>query len=122
MNRQGHYNYISEKLMVLIYRIKVSSKLNLLDLNIHSENFFADLCNIIFKYKLVNMNDIVQNVEAIDLIDDINKLIVQVTSTCSTPKIENTLKKQILKPYSQNVYRIQFIFIDNNTVNMPDDI
>ncbi|BDR82080.1 hypothetical protein N072000002_22710 [Clostridium tetani] len=43
MNRQNYYNYIHEKLMVLFYRVKNNGRLNLLDLNIHSENFFAEL-------------------------------------------------------------------------------
>ena len=43
MNRTEYFNYIEEKLNILSYRIKNRGKINLLDLNIHSETFFADL-------------------------------------------------------------------------------
>ena len=113
MNRQSYFNYIHEKLTVLMYQVQQNGKLNLLDLNIYSENFFADLCNIIFDYKLVNMNAIKQNIESIDLKDDINKVLIQVTSTCTKHKIESTLNKSSLAEYSKKGYIIQFIFINN---------
>lgn len=49
MNRTIYFDYIEEKLNTLAVRIKARNKLNLLELNIHSENFFAGLCNIICK-------------------------------------------------------------------------
>lgn len=42
MNRSNYFNYIEEKLGVLAYRINLRGKLNILDLNIHSETFFLD--------------------------------------------------------------------------------
>ncbi|WP_158247792.1 SMEK domain-containing protein, partial [Pseudomonas sp. FW215-T2] len=41
MNRQTYCNYVEEQLSQLAYRIEVRSKLNILDLNIHSENFYT---------------------------------------------------------------------------------
>ena len=92
MNRTLYFNYIEEKLNTLAYRIEVRSKLNLLELNIHSENFFADLCNIIFDLDLENLNFSYQNIDGIDLIDHKNKVVVQVSSTCTKAKIESSLK------------------------------
>lgn len=43
MNRSEYFNYIEKKLNILSYRIKNRGKINLLDLNIYSETFFADL-------------------------------------------------------------------------------
>lgn len=45
MNRSSYFNYIEEKLNVLSYRINSRGKINLLDLNIYSETFFAELMN-----------------------------------------------------------------------------
>ncbi len=118
MNRQTYYNYISEKLMVLFYRIKQNGKLNLLDLNIHSENFFAELFNVVFERSLINMNAIDQNAESIDLIDHNNKIIIQVSSTSSKRKIETTLNKGSLKQYCKLGYKIQFIFIVDTAKNL----
>jgi hypothetical protein len=47
-------NYIEEKLNVLSYRITKRGKLNILDLNIHSETFFADFLNMLCDLKLQN--------------------------------------------------------------------
>ena len=78
MNRTIYFDYIEEKLNTLAVRINVRSKLNLLELNIHSENFFAGLCNIIFDLDLKNLNLLCQNIDGIDLIDYKNKVVVQV--------------------------------------------
>ena len=56
LNRTRYYNYIEEKLNFLAYRIEKRGKINLLDLNIHSETFFAELFNILYDYNLVNLN------------------------------------------------------------------
>lgn len=84
----------------------------MLDLNIHSETFFADLLNILFGIQLQNLNAIMQNVEGIDLVDRKNKIIAQVSSTCSKQKIESSLAKKILLQYSD--YRFKFISISQS--------
>ena len=99
MNRTTYFNYIEEKLNTLAYRIEVRSKLNLLELNIHSEKFFASLCNIIFDLELENLNFSSQNIDGIDLIDRKNKVVVQVSSTCTKAKIESSLSKNIYIKY-----------------------
>lgn len=58
MNRSTYFNYIDEKLEFISYRIKNRGKINLLDLNIYSETFFAELINKILKYNLKNINPI----------------------------------------------------------------
>ncbi|WP_156286363.1 ABC-three component system protein [Oceanivirga salmonicida] len=109
MKRTNYFNYIEEKLNFLAYRIKKRGRLNLLDFNIHSETFFADLCNIIFDMNLVNLNTQVQNIEGIDLKDDQNKVIIQVSATCTKGKIESSLSKKIYKNYDG--YNYKFISI-----------
>ena len=112
MNRTTYFNYIEEKLNILAYRIEVRSKLNLLELNIHSENFFADLCNIIFDLELENLNFSYQNIDGIDLIDHKNKVVVQVSSTCTKTKIENSLSKNVYTEYKD--YNYKFMSISKN--------
>ena len=99
MNRSNYFNYIEEKLNILSYRIKSRGKINLLDLNIYSETFFAELMNHLLGYNLENINAISQNMEGIDLVDFKNKVVVQVSATCSKQKIESSLKKKILENY-----------------------
>lgn len=107
MNRSTYFNYIEEKIDFLSFRIKKRGTINLLDLNIYSETFFADIINRLMEYDLKNMNPIKQNMEAIDLIDDKSKIIAQVSSTCTKQKIENSLSKTVLSKYQD----YKFIFI-----------
>ena len=109
MNRSSYFNYIEEKLNFIVFRIKERGKLNILDLNIYAENFFAGLCNIIFDFELQNLNYINQNIEGIDLIDENNKILIQVSSNCTKEKIENSLNKKIYLNYRD--YSYKFILI-----------
>ena len=115
LNRTRYYNYIEEKLNFLAYRIEKRGKINLLDLNIHSETFFAELFNILYDYNLVNLNCIKQNAEGIDLVDTKNKIIIQVSATCTKEKIENSLNKGIYLFYKD--YNFKFIAISKEVSN-----
>jgi hypothetical protein len=112
MNRSHYFNYIEEKITILASRIENRGKINLLDLNIYSETFFADLLNVLFDYQLVNLNIIKQNVEGIDLVDKKNKVIAQVSSTCTKQKIEASLGKKIFDEYKG--FRFKFVSIAKN--------
>lgn len=116
MNRSNYFNYIEEKLNLLSFRIKSRGKINLLDLNIYSETFFAELMNHLLRYELKNINVIKQNAEGIDLIDDKNKVVVQVSATCSKQKIENSLAKKIFKDCPG--YRFKFVAISGDADNL----
>ncbi len=107
MNRKTYFDYIEEKLNFLSFRIDRRGRINLLDLNIHSETFFAEMINLLLKLELQNVNPIKQNMESIDLIDHVNKIIAQVSATNTRQKIENSLSKRIMEEYKD--YR--FIFV-----------
>uniref|UniRef100_UPI0015CF6C05 SMEK domain-containing protein n=1 Tax=Vibrio cholerae TaxID=666 RepID=UPI0015CF6C05 len=92
MNRTSYYNYIDEKIHTLAYRIDTNGKLNMLHLHMHSESFYLHLLNLLYGYELENLNKVLQNVEAIDLIDHKNKIIIQVSSTCTKNKVESALE------------------------------
>lgn len=109
MNRSQYFNYIEQKLSALSSSIETRGKINLLDLNIYSETFFAEFINLLLNYNLKNINAIKQNIEGIDLIDNENKIIAQVSATCSKQKIESSLGKIFLKNYPD--YRFKFIAI-----------
>ena len=99
MNRSLYFNQIEKLLSTLSYRILCRGKINLLDLNIYSETFFAELMNHLLDYNLININSLQQNIEGIDLIDKDKQIIVQVSSTCTKTKIENSLSKNIFQDY-----------------------
>ena len=118
MNRSNYFNYIEQRLNELSYRIKNRGKINLLDLNIYSETFFAKLVNHLLNYELENINAVKQNTEGIDLVDHKNRIIAQVSSTCTKQKIENSLAKEIFKDYSG--YRFKFVAIAGDADNLRD--
>lgn len=73
MNEQIYISYIIKKLTVLICEIKLRGKLNLHDINIHSEDFFCQLLNKIYGTEYKNTNEFKSNTEAIDLIEKLYK-------------------------------------------------
>lgn len=116
MNRGTYFNYIEEKLNLLSYRINSRGRFNILDFNLHCENFYMDLINLIYGLSLKNLNSIDQNFEGIDLIDDCNEVIIQVSATSTKQKIESALSKSVLKRYSK--YTFKFISISKYADNL----
>lgn len=117
MNRQLYFNQIEERLNFLAFRIESRGRLNLLDLHLHSENFYLHFCNELFGWQLENMNTIKQNTEAIDLIDHTNKLVVQVSATATRQKVESALSKD-LSTYAG--YSFSFISISKDADSLRD--
>jgi len=97
--------------------IELSGKENLTSLSVSAENFYRDLLNELFEWHLRNVNETEQNAAGIDLIDDMNALVVQVTSTCSKQKMEDTLRNKALVEYAQKGYEIRFVFIGKANEN-----
>lgn len=112
MNQKKYFDYIEERLTTLATRIKLRGQLNILDLNIHSEDFYCRFLNLLYEYKrLTNLNNSEkQNIEAIDLIDTEKKIYIQVSATASKQKKELMDDKQLVKIANlANNKNIQFI-------------
>lgn len=112
MNRAQYFDYIEERLNTLATRIHSRGKLNILGLHVHSEDFYLHFFNKLYGWNLINLNNKLQNVEAIDLVDNSSKIIVQVSATSTKEKIESTLQKDMLKTY--NKYNFKFISISKD--------
>ena len=106
MNRDLYFDGIKRNLLSLVMSIEVGGKLNLLNGHVHSENFYIHLFNLIFDYKLENLNTQQQNIGGIDLVDNTNKIIIQVSSTATKGKIESALDKV---PPAYRGYKFKFI-------------
>lgn len=91
--------------------LRVYNEINLLDLNLLSEDFFCKFLNKVFKYNLININKTMKNCPGIDLVDDSNKIIIQITSTNTAKKISDTLENSILSKFSD--YNLKFLFLTN---------
>jgi hypothetical protein len=84
----------------------VRSRVNVLNLNVHAENFYCHLFNELFGLSLVNANAYDQNAAAVDLVDASNKIIIQVSSTATKQKIESAFSKDLSACLG---YRFMFI-------------
>lgn len=84
---------LSNELAIWQVQIQNLNSLNLYDANLFSENSLCDILNVIFNFRLKNVNPIVRNHPAIDLGDMSNRVAVQVTSTKSKSKIQYTIDK-----------------------------
>lgn len=104
MNRSHHIDFIIRKLSALATEIDLRGQLNLLDKHLHSENFYAHFFNELFGWRLLNINTLTPNAEAIDLVDHTNKIIVQVSATATKGKVESALAKD-LSPYSGYIFK-----------------
>jgi hypothetical protein len=109
MARQEYFNDIEARLSWLVTSIMQRGRLNVLDLNIISENFFAHFFNLLYGWDFINMNSAKQNISGLDLIDNKNKILAQVSSDISKRKIELSLSKSNLSQYKG--YRFKFIGI-----------
>lgn len=118
MRTQEFYMKISKNLEILAHRIKSGGKLNILDLNIHAETFYRDLLNIMYDWNLKSANVLTANAEAIDLIDEEKKIVCQISSTATKQKIESTLKKNVMKDYAENGYKLKFVFIADDAKSL----
>lgn len=119
MNRPDYFNTIEELLNLLAERIKSRGRLNMLELNNHAESFYQHFLNELYGWVVLNENEIKQNVEAIDLVDHTNKLVLQVSATASKQKIESSLSKDSIKNYKG--YTFKFVSIARDADELRKD-
>ena len=95
MKKEIYLKNVAESLALLSKQVELLNAVNLYDINIIAEDFFTELLNLIFGYKLKNVNVVEKNAPAIDLIDEENKISIQVTSDNSSTKIRHTIHEYI---------------------------
>lgn len=71
--------------------IEPGGRLNLTDINVHGEDFVAEVLNGIYSWNLVNRNHSTPNSPCIDLIDVTARIGIQVTSSTSAAKLNETI-------------------------------
>jgi len=109
---------IRDQLSYFQAKVRNDTKQNKYDINITAENIFMHLLNDAFDDNFKNANDEENNFPAIDLIDTINQVVMQVTSDTSTRKVraetlerfEELVKKDKYKQYAN--YKIKMFYIE----------
>lgn len=94
MITRGYFiGQIIDELTAVSQQVKSRAGLQLFDLNRYLEDFFKDILNIVYGYKLKNLNEDRSNNPGLDLGDEAAKVAFQVTSTKTSDKINKTLEK-----------------------------
>lgn len=95
--RETELKHISNEFSIWEVKLRNLSSMSLYDAHHLSEDSICQLLNIIFNYKLKNLNSLKMNYPAIDLGDEFNSVCIQVTSTKTTKKIQETITKFLEK-------------------------
>jgi hypothetical protein len=89
--RDKYIKQIVRSLTILKTEIELLNKISLTDYNIIGEYFYRDLLKF-YGFELENLNEKKKNADSIDLVDEKNKIAIQVTSRNDTTKIHSTIK------------------------------
>jgi len=107
---RGHFiGEIVDELSSVANQIAARGKLGLLDLNVFSENFFRDVFNALYDWKLENLNQSRSNEPGLDLGDKTSRVAIQVTSRSDAAKVNGTLKK--ITATQATAYDKIFVFV-----------
>jgi hypothetical protein len=115
MNRKRYFDFIESRLSLLATRIEMRGGLNILDLHLHSENFYLYFFNLLFGWELQNLNAVQKNAAGVDLVDTTNNIIVQVSATATKHKIESALAKDLSR---YRGYSFKFISISKDAKDL----
>lgn len=114
--RQDSFNSISRVLAITRYDIEQRQLINEYGLNIHGENYFRDVFKFVYDKNYENENFDSQNNSCIDLVDKTEKLALQITTTRTREKIDNTFNALKLEKYEGYSIKI-FYLLDKSKPN-----
>jgi len=109
--KHKYYDNINKKLSWYVTTIKNDNANGYQDTNHDAEDVFCFILNVIYDYKLENLNKIKNNFPGIDLGDDKNRISVQVTSEKSKKKIQDTLDTFKRENYIKSFDRLIILII-----------
>ena len=124
-NKKDYIKQISELLIDLINNsIQASIDAGLFDANIKHEYTIKNILNIVYDLNIINTNDIKSNYPGIDLIDEINKTVYQISSEKDKKdKIDDTIKKieknDLIKEH--NISHIAVIFLTKEKISFRNN-
>ncbi|MGV4415532.1 ATP-binding protein [Chryseobacterium capnotolerans] len=92
-SKKNSINEIINLITRWVSEIQSNNALNYYDINKVSEGTAMKLLNMVFSYKLKDLNHIESNFPGIDLGDEENGIAIQITSQTDSKKIKNSLEK-----------------------------
>lgn len=108
--------YITQKISEICSYIKLNNNMGHFDTNLFIEDLVLMLLNTTFGYKLENINHKFgkNNVKGIDLIDETNKVCIQISSRTDLDKIKHTLKSVAETEALHDFHIIYFALTDKS--------
>jgi hypothetical protein len=105
------FKYIKKKLIELRSEVEVDNEIGQFDINKIVEDVYMHILNDVYGWDLKNANLLKENFPAIDLIDEENMIVIQVTSTTDATKLRSTIEKfeQLDDEYS--IYDLKMFYI-----------
>lgn len=123
-NKKDYIEKISELLTDLINNsIQASKDAGLLDASIKHEYTIKNILNIVYDLKIINTNDIKSNYPGIDLVDEENNTVYQISSIQNKKeKIDKTIKEidknNLIKLH--NISKIDIIFLTKEEISVKN--
>jgi len=111
-DRKIAFDNISRTLAITRYDIEQHQLVNDQSLNIHGENWFRDIFNLVYSTNFfvnANIETKTGNASAVDLIDKNKGIAYQITTTRTKEKVENTLNKVKTTEYKDYTLKIFFL-------------
>jgi len=126
MINDSKFDFIKKILIGIKTEVEIDSSLKQYDINIKSEILFMHILNDVYGWKLEDANKIRDNFKAIDLIDNINRYVIQVTSNTKPKKVDDTIKgflefneDDLYRQYANYKLKIFYIGV---SVNFSDTV
>ena len=87
------HEHIKIGLTKIITEVRLDSPNNLLSSSVHAESFYREFLNLLMDWSLVNANTARQNEKGIDLLYPGGDIVVQVSSSYTKKKLQDSLEK-----------------------------
>lgn len=116
MQSKVYFDLCTKKLAVLSTEVELRASVNILDLNVHCEDFYARFLNLLLGLSLTNLNATQQNSAGIDLIDSGGKVVLQVSSTATFAKVQSALSH--VRIAGLKGYRFKFVSISKDAEDL----
>jgi len=105
------FKYIKKKLIELRLEVEVDNEIGHFDINKIVEDVYMHILNDVYGWDLKNANLLKENFPAIDLIDETNMIVIQVTSTTDTNKLRGTIEKFKKLDDEYSIYDLKMFYI-----------
>jgi hypothetical protein len=105
------FKYIKRKLIELRSEVGVDNQMGHFDINKIVEDIYMHILNDVYGWDLKNANLLKENFPAIDLIDEQNMILIQVTSTTDTNKLRGTIEKFKNLDDEYSIYDLKMFYI-----------